>query len=913
MKHPFSSITQPAAKLLVSGGKSLTVAALVAMAIGPVTSKALAQQPTYLASPDKDKDKDKGKAGEKPKEAPKEAPAKDDIKPLDEVVKKCRKMPGLFPLYQDTTNGSLYMQVGQSQLGKEFIYFVHTVDGVSAAGHYRGSYRGSTVFSINKHYSRLEFTVHNTGFYFDSTTALSKAAKANISDATLHSGAIVGQNKDKTEFLIKADELFLTEAMHPVKPRPVPGLPPGMGFSLGNLSKDKTKYGTIRNYPENLDIVSQYVYDNPMPGNGGGADVTDARAITISVQHSVIQMPKNDFKPRKDDARVGYFGQETEDMTSTSATPYRDFINRWHLVKKDPKAAISEPVEPITWWLEKTTPKELRPTIIKAGLAWNQAFEAAGFRNAVVMKEQPDTATWDAGDIRYNVLRWTSSPNPPFGGYGPSFTNPRTGQILGADIMLEWVFMTNKLVQSDIFETAGWPQFSKEASASMSQSLDQWHKNHQANHHCEAGHLLHHQLQAGLSSLEAMDASAVDTKRFIDEGLYYLILHEMGHTMGLMHNMKASQLHGIPAIYDRSITEPVGLTGSVMDYPAANLPLDKAKPIQYFTTRPGPYDVWAIQYGYSPALEDPAAEAARLENILKRSHEPALAFGNDADDMRAPGKATDPRVNVGDLSSDAITFAVNRMKQMNVVLPKLKGKYLKQGGTYHELRDRYLRLTGERAIHSGVISRYVGGVYVERANVGQKATNVAYTPVALADQKRAMAALNTYLFAPDVTKAETEYYNILAQQRRGFNFFRGSEAPNITGRLLSQQESVLEHLLHPEVQNRLVNAELYGNAYRLNDMMADLTAGIFRADLASGPNVFRQNLQNAYVERLISMAGLGKRSNAAYAYASNAAALAQLNSIKAMLATPAPNLDASARAHRTALTFKINKAMKGDA
>ena len=153
-------------------------------------------------------------------------------------------------------------------------------------------------------------------------------------------------------------------------------------------------------------------------------------------------MPDNDFEPRFDDPRVGYFSTEVDDQTSTSSTPYRDLIHRWDLKKKNPEAAISEPVTPITWWMENSTPLEWRETIKAAVLQWNIAFEKAGFKNAIVVKQQPDDADWDAGDIRYNVLRWTSSPQPPFGGYGPSFVNPRTGQILGADIMLEFVHFT---------------------------------------------------------------------------------------------------------------------------------------------------------------------------------------------------------------------------------------------------------------------------------------------------------------------------------------------------------------------------------------------------------------------------------------------------------------------------------------
>ena len=157
-------------------------------------------------------------------------------------------------------------------------------------------------------------------------------------------------------------------------------------------------------------------------------------------------MPENNYVPRFEDPRVGYFAPQITDMTSADdPTPYRDMIHRWNLEKKNPGQARSEVIEPITWWIENTTPHEFRGAIEEEVLAWNKAFEKAGLINAVVVKTQPDDAEWDAGDIRYNVLRWTSSPTPPFGGYGPSFVNPRTGQILGADIMLEFVYFTNRV------------------------------------------------------------------------------------------------------------------------------------------------------------------------------------------------------------------------------------------------------------------------------------------------------------------------------------------------------------------------------------------------------------------------------------------------------------------------------------
>ena len=127
-------------------------------------------------------------------------------------------------------------------------------------------------------------------------------------------------------------------------------------------------------------------------------------------------------------------------------------INRWNLVKKDPSAAVSEPVEPIVWWVENTTPVEYRQTIVEAGMKWNEAFEKAGFKNAVVMKIMPDDATWDPADIRYNVIRWVSSPYPPYGAIGPSFVNPKTGQILGADITVEWMSGSSSPIAEELYD-----------------------------------------------------------------------------------------------------------------------------------------------------------------------------------------------------------------------------------------------------------------------------------------------------------------------------------------------------------------------------------------------------------------------------------------------------------------------------
>lgn len=813
---------------------------------------------------------------------------------INDKIKSCHRKDGLFPLYQDTANGTVYMLVKAAQLDKDYIYFSYTVDGVVAAGHFRGSFRDNKVFTIKRYFDRIEFVVQNTGYYFDKNNPISKAANANISQATLVSQKIVAEDTKKGEMLLDASAIFLSESFCQVKPSPPTGLPPGMQmFSLGSLSKEKTKFTSLRNYEKNTDLQVEYVYDNPMPTVPGGKEVTDERAVSITLQHTLIEAPVNDFKPRMDDPRIGYFTEQVEDMTSTRTVPYRDLIHRWNLVKKDPNAAISEPVEPIVWWIENTTPHQFRETIKKAGEQWNIAFEAAGFRNAVIIKEQPDTATWDAGDIRYNVLRWTSSPTPPFGGYGPSFVDPRTGQILGADIMLEYIFVTNRIKQEELFDanTAG----SKPLASGSKQMMQNF---------CDAPDYLHQTSLFGLSALEAQGLNDVDKRDYIRQSLYYLVLHEMGHTFGLNHNMKASQMLKPEHIHNKAITQKIGLTGSVMDYPAANVTMDRSKQGDYFTSRPGPYDIWAIEYGYSPAADNPDKEAERLSNILKRSTDTLLVFGNDADDMRGFGSGIDPRVNVNDMSGDAISYSVDRIQLANKIMDRIKDKYSRHGQSYQELRQAYSITQGEYFSALNVISRYIGGVYVDRAFAGQQGATVPFTPVAYADQKRAMGALVRYAFSPEAFSASNKLYNYLQLQRRGFNFYGNTEDPKIHDRVLTYQRMLLMHLTNSNVLKRMTDTRLYGNNYSVMEMMTDLTNGCFRADMTS-PNTFRRNLQVEYVTSLINMSGVKTKSS--HDYIAQEAALSQLRAIRQMMASAGGT--AEAKAHHDYIVMKIDYAL----
>ena len=238
-----------------------------------------------------------------------------------------------------------------------------------------------------------------------------------------------------------------------------------------------------------------------------------------------------------------------------------DLINKWRLIKKNPNDSISEPVEPIVYWVENSTPDEIKPFVVEGIEAWNPAFEKAGFRNAVVAKIQPDDADWDAGDIQYNVVRWSSSPEPQFSGYGPSIANPRTGELIAADIVQEFNAIKYGYRLRKIW---GYDE--------ENDPLRQW--------------------------------------------IVSLTMHEVGHTLGLRHNFKASWLYDSEEIHDKSITGDAHIS-SVMDYDPINIAPKHLKQGNFFPHGAGFYDVWAIQFGYTPNLTD----IERVE-LLSKSSQP---------------------------------------------------------------------------------------------------------------------------------------------------------------------------------------------------------------------------------------------------------------------------------------------------
>ena len=736
---------------------------------------------------------------------------------IEEMVEEFEELNGFFDSFRDPKTNDIYLKIKKDQLDKEFIFFSHVINGVVAARKNKGSYLDNGVFKIEKDTENLRFIRVLTSFAFDEGTPLAKSKGTNISDSTFKVLPVSGKNEGEDEFLVNITSLLLSEDLTIIKPITPEGDFQSSRFNWGQVSPTKSRVLNVYNYEKNTDFEVEHVIESAPSYKYDGEDVADPRNVSIQVRYSFLEMPDNNFEPRIEDQSIGYFSDRVTNLSSKDVTPYMDLIGKWDLQKKDQDKELSEPIKPIVFWIENTTPLELRDYIKEGVLAWNIAFEEAGFKNAIQVKVQPDDASWDAGDIRYNVLRWTSSPNPPFGGYGPSFTNPRTGEIIGADIMLEWVYLTNRLNVDGIFNGS---QIGNECfSASM--------------------------IQEGMMFADSLN---INDPKIIEQSIIRLTLHEVGHTLGLNHNFKGSFLHNIEDVHKPEITSKVGVTSSVMEYPAINLAPLGYEQGDYYDIVPGPYDKWAIKFGYTPNL---TKEERR--SILSESNKPEHMFANDSEDMRSAGYGIDPRAMINDLTNDPITYSAQRIELVNHAQKELPNKFSNKAKSWEEYRNAHKIILREHQRALEVVSRYIGGVYVERSNPQDPNRKEPYTPTPSEEQRRAMSVLSKHAFSSEAFPINASLLSKVQLERRMFDLRGEHEDPQMHKIILGIQNKVLDHILSAWTLSRITDTQLYGNDYSVYEVIDDLTEAIFLEDMNSEVSSIRRNLQTSYVRRLIGI------------------------------------------------------------
>jgi len=821
----------------------------------------------------------------------------EEVEEWNEFLERKRPFPGLLKFYRDIQTGELFLELSEEEFSQAYIYFSYVHDGSRRDGMRMAGLTGdNAVISFRRRFRHVDVVRRNTDYVMDDGSALSRAEGTNVPFTVLASLEVVTENRRSNRVIVRANDLLMTNSLVRI------GQPSALGRALGvrpgTLNARKTNVRSVRNYEDNTEILTEFVFD------WSRADTPEHASDATVVQHTFMRMPDDGFQPRRADPRVGYFTERRTNLTRVDGSPVDDLIQRWRLEKTDPEAAVSDVVRPITFWIENTTPPEYRDVIRQAVLSWNPVLEEAGFRDAIRVEVQPDDADWDAGDVRYNVIRWIASPHPIFGGYGPRFTNPLTGEILGADIVIEHAAVRRWVQTSELFpaETAA---AGAEAAGGIEATGSGAVTEAQIDEACRAG--LHMARSAAFARLAAIAAARagtgpeIDVDAIIEQGLSWMVAHEVGHTLGLTHNMMASYFGDLDTLARGDERTARRLSASVMDYPGVNIASAGDSQGPFFPGLPGPYDSWAIRFGYAPEMADAQARAA----LLAQSSRPDHVFGNDADAVRVAGRGIDPRVNTYSLSNDPVGFAVRQVNVARETMDNLVETVPREGESWAETRSAFGVLMGMWKQAGGIISRYVGGVYVDRSVVGQAgAAPAPFTPVPAAEQRRAIRMLGDTLFGPEAFDFPPELIARLQPERRGFDALRRAEEPLVQAYVGDAQNAALAHMLHPRVLNRLTDSLAYGGDYSTADMLRDLTTEIFTGDPWARPNVYRRNLQIQYVDRLIAA-----ERQSSLQHVPTVAVHDALRRIQRMNHGRDILLDAETRAHRRYIRDRIAAAM----
>lgn len=780
--------------------------------------------------------------------AAKPAEPKEPFKPWDSVLKDTRPIEGLLRTHLGK-DLSLYLELKPDQFDHDLGLALHISRGVGDLELHQGlPLSDGQLVRFHRTGNQVYLLRINPCFTADSGSPMRLSVEGNQAPSVIAAFKIESEHKETKALLVNATPFLVSDYAD---------LGEYLKFfyrgKTPSFNKERSTLGRVQGFPRNLEIDADLTFVAPdFPAFSNGASLADYRSIPVSVRYSLYALPDQPMRSRYGDDRVGYFLDAVYDFSrDRNEIPYRTMVNRWRLEKKDPSAAISEPVQPIIYYIDRTVPREYRQYVKEGIEGWNKGFEAAGFRNAIVAKDAPDDSTWSAEDVRYSTVRWSAAYRMGYA-IGPSETDPRTGEILNADILISaifprgWLFDWQELASPEALQLSR-PELPTRPGLAGRACLQALGLSHQLG--------VQHALLAGLG-----DADSVPM-RYVGEALRELIMHEVGHTLGLRHNFKSSS--GVPnaRLTDTSFTRLNGVTVSVMDYAPANIASDHARQGHFYNREVGSYDVWAIKYGYIPISGATTAEAEipELRRMASESADPLHTFGTDEDNWLGP-YAVDPQTSAWELGEDPVKWAADRVALVTRAEPALEGRLIHPGEGYQRLRGAITSLLFERYSAVYPVTKTVGGLAFTRDHKGSANARLPFTPVPGERQRAAVALITESMLSEQAIRYAPELLNRLAPNRlshwgTGFGAIPVEFPANeMVGSL---QELLLTDLLEPIRIARMINNESRvgaGQSYTAAEMFRTLTDAVWsELDTPARPravNAIRRNLQRVHIDQL---------------------------------------------------------------
>lgn len=773
-------------------------------------------------------------------------------KPFAEIVKKARVDDGFVPVWRE--NDKVWLEIAPERLNQPFYLAASVANAVGERGLYASSMGRDWLAEFRRVGDNVQLIARNTAFRAERDPAMKRTVEQSFSDSLLGAGKVVSAPHPQRKSVL-VDASFLQGDLLGLSTRVEAAFRLPYAIDKGNSAIDAVRVG-----PRSTSITTQLHFalpklpappiKAPPPGTPVPTppkSTPDARSFFVGVVVNFTALPDKAMAPRLADARVGHFTESFSDLSDDLEPNAKvHYVQRWRLEKKDPAAALSEPVKPITFWLDRNIPAKYRGAVTAGILEWNKAFEKIGFKDAVVARQQPEDADFDTLDAEHASIRWFTGADVGFA-RGPSHADPRSGEILDADIQMADVFGrgARRFIREDV---AGREAFAPGRNEALSgDTADAARCTYAMESAMEASF--------ALDLLEARGDIAPDSpeaEAFVQAQIKDTIMHEVGHTLGLKHNFRASTVITRAQLQDKAFTDTHAISGSVMDYNAYNIPVAGEAKANLNVTTLGPYDYWAIEYAYRPLAPD--VEASELARIAARSTEPQLAFADDGDAGGFRGAVgLDPRDNRFDLGDDPLAWAHKRLTLSRELWARMQERGPIAGDD--PLRLRRSVMSGFRQVRRvpELAAKYVGGMYTERDPAGPGA-RAPYRPVEPARQRQALQFLTAGLFSIDSFRFRPEFLTSVGPD---YMEWERSEPFSVPKEVLALQTAALDQLLDAGTAQRLLElpyflpAEQRKGAISLNEVYATVQGAVW-TELQRGGDIdpLRRNLQREHLKRL---------------------------------------------------------------